>query len=99
MAESTEGPDEVSEAAREHLPDEVEKACEARARAPDWPASGREFEAIMFGRGVFFTGTSIHSIVIVTPPHASKFYQRFKKLTAFGCAQNSSKPAVRLEII
>jgi hypothetical protein len=47
----------------------------------DWPANGGEFEAIMFGRGVFLKGKSPHSIVIVVPLHFSKFYRVLKKLT------------------
>jgi hypothetical protein len=48
---------------------------------PDSPANGREFEAIMFGRGAFLKGENIHSIVIVAPPHLSKFSRAFKKST------------------
>jgi hypothetical protein len=46
------------------------------------PANGREFEEIMFGRGVFLKGKNFHSIVIATPPQFSDLYRVLKKLTA-----------------
>jgi hypothetical protein len=79
-AEWTERPDEVGEAAREHRPDEVGKSPR---RDSFWPANGGEFEAIMFGGGVFLKGKNFHSIVIVVPLHVSKFYRALKKLTAY----------------
>jgi hypothetical protein len=61
-----------------------EKRREARDGSPDWAANGPEFEAIMFGRGVFFKAKNSDSIVIVAPRHVSKFSHVLKKLTASG---------------
>jgi hypothetical protein len=61
----------------------VEKLRDAREGSPYWPANGGEFEAIMFGRGVFLKGKNFHSVVIVVPLHVSKFSRVLKKLTAY----------------
>jgi hypothetical protein len=50
-----------------------ERPDEAREGSPDWPENGREFEAIMFGRGVFLKGKNFNSIRIVAPPQVSNF--------------------------
>jgi hypothetical protein len=60
-----------------------EKPREAREGSPNWPANGREFEAVMFGCSVFLKGKNLHSIVIVVLLHVSKFYRVLKKLTAY----------------
>jgi hypothetical protein len=60
-----------------------EEPREAREGSPDWPANGREFEAIRLGRGVFFEGKNFYSIVIVAPLHLSKFYRVSQKVNIF----------------
>jgi hypothetical protein len=45
-------------------------------------ANGGEFEAIMFGPGVFLKGKNFDSTVIVVPLHFSKPYRVLKKLKA-----------------
>jgi hypothetical protein len=60
-----------------------QSAEKPREGIPDWPANGREFEAIMFGRCVFLKDKYFYSIVIVVPLRVSKFYRVLKKLTAY----------------
>jgi hypothetical protein len=59
-----------------------EKPRDAREGSPDWPGNGGEFEAIMFGRGIFLKGKNFHSIVIVVLLRVSKFSRVLKKLMA-----------------
>jgi hypothetical protein len=65
--------------ARELFGRSGEKPGEAREGNPDWPGNGREFEAIMFGRGVFLKGKSFDSIVIDASAHVSIFSEVLKK--------------------
>jgi hypothetical protein len=67
--------------ARELFGRSGENPGEAREGSPDWPGNGREFEAIMFGRGVFLKGENSDSIVIDAPSHVSNFSQVLKKST------------------